>query len=111
MKKTCSLKVKCYAARLIDMNEYLDSFPGATLDDKIDVTELNEIFLNIVPNSWSKQAYVQGFGCESISFKKAVNMFERIEIAESIYGGVVEYSYKNLPKHMPTMMVTAVIRE
>ena len=45
-------------------------------------------------NSWSKQAYGKGFYCGSILFKKAVNMFEHMEIAESIYKGVVEPSYK-----------------
>ena len=83
------LKVRCYAARLIHLNEYLASFLGGTLADKIDVTELNAVVLNIMPNSWSKEAYVQGFDWKSISFKKVVNMFERREIAESIYKGVV----------------------
>ena len=46
-----------------------------------------------MPNSWSKQAYVQGFDCEYITFKKSVNMFERMEIAKSIYKVVVEPSY------------------
>ena len=36
-------------------------------------------------NSWYKQVYVQGFDCETISFKKAVNIFERMEIVEIIY--------------------------
>ena len=62
MKKLCSLKVRCYAEPLIDLNEYLSSFPGATLADKMDVTELNEIILNSMPTSWSKKAYIQGFG-------------------------------------------------
>ena len=43
------------------MTESLDSFPGATLSDKIGVTEFNEIISNSMPNIWSKQAYVQGF--------------------------------------------------
>ena len=51
-----------------------------------------------MPNSWSKQAYVQGFYCESITFKKAVNMFEHMEIVESIYEGIVEPSYKQFTK-------------
>ena len=51
-----------------------------TLADKMDVTELNGIILNIMPNSWFKQVYVQGFDCESISLKNAVNMFEHMEI-------------------------------
>ena len=46
-----------------------------------------------MPNSWSRQTYVQLFDCESITFQKAVNMFERIEIAQSIYEGVLEPSY------------------
>ena len=66
------------------------------MTDKIGVTELNNILLNSMPNSWSKQAYVQDFDCESISFTKAVNMFELMEIAESIYEGVVTTSYKKL---------------
>ena len=41
MKKTRTLPVRRYAARLIDLNEYLDSFPGTTLNYKIGVTELN----------------------------------------------------------------------
>ena len=53
------------------------------------------IFLNNITNSWSKQAHVQGFGCEPIHFKAAVNMFEHMEIAEYIFDGVVEpYSKK-----------------
>ena len=33
------------------------------------------------------------FDCGTISFKKDVNIFERMEIAESIYEGVVSPSY------------------
>ena len=94
MKKLRILTVRSYAARLIDLNEYLLSFPGVTLTDKIGVTKLNEILIKIMPNSWSKQAYVQGFDCGSITFKKAINIFERMEISEFIYEGIVEPSYK-----------------
>ena len=38
-----------------------------------------------MPNSWSKEAYVQLYYCEYIYFLKAVNVFERMYIAESIY--------------------------
>ena len=50
-------------------------------------------------NIWSKKSYVQGFYCEYISFLKSVNMFEIMEITESVYKGVVEPSYKK-----PTMV-------
>ena len=42
-----------------------------------------------MPNSWSRQAYVKGFDCESITLKSDVNMFECTEIAESIYEGAL----------------------
>ena len=64
--------------------------------DKIGVTELNVILLNSIPNIWYKQAHVKVFDCNYIYFKNAVNMFERMEIAESIYEGVVTTSYKKL---------------
>ena len=69
IKKTSILTLRHYVACLIDLNEYLASFPGATLTDKFCVTELDEILLNSMPNSWSKQAYLQDFYCESITFK------------------------------------------
>ena len=41
MKKTRSLNVRYYVARLIDLNYYLASFLEDTLTDKVGVTELN----------------------------------------------------------------------
>ena len=55
IKKPRSLTVRRYAARLIYLNEYLASFPGANLTDKIGVTDLNEILLNSTHNRWYKQ--------------------------------------------------------
>ena len=55
MKKTCALTVRSYAARLIDLNEYLESFLGSTFNDKINVTKLSEIILNSMLNSWYRQ--------------------------------------------------------
>ena len=39
------------------------------------MVDLNEILLNIMLNSWSKQSYVQVFDCEIFNLKEAVNMF------------------------------------
>ena len=86
--KTRGLKVRQYVNNYTDLNEYLASFPGEKLSEKIGVTELNEIFINSMLNSWSKVAYVQGFECEYITFKKLVSMFEWTEIADSIYAGL-----------------------
>ena len=61
--------------------------------DTIGVTEISEILLNSMPNSWYKQPYVWGFCCESIYFKNSVNMFESMKISKSIYEGVVTPFY------------------
>ena len=60
-----------------------------------------------MPNSWSKQAYVQGFDWKSITFKEYVSLFERMEIAGYIYEGVVQPSYKKLLGQIPTVLVIA----
>ena len=69
MRKMRGLKVRRYAARLIDLNEYLYLLPGAQLTESISVREINGILLNSMPNIWSKQAYVHGFDCKYITFK------------------------------------------
>ena len=63
---------------MIDINEYLDAFPGAKASKNINGTGFNEIILNITSNAWSKKAYVQGFDCETINFEKAINMFKQM---------------------------------
>ena len=77
------------------MNIYFPS--GETLADRIGESKFNEILLNSIDKSCYKQAYFHGFGfyCKYILFKKDVNMFESMEIPESIYKGVVSPSYKN----------------
>ena len=59
-----------------------------------------------MPNSCSKQEYVQVFDLGYITFKKAVNMFEHMDITEYIYEGVVEPSYNKILGKIPTVMVT-----
>ena len=79
--------------------------------DNMGITELDNISLNSMTNSWSKQAYVQGFYCETIYFKKAVNIFERMETAEDIYEGAVTPYLKKLPGQNPTVLDSLGIRE
>ena len=49
MSILCGLKVRHYANRLIDPNEYLDLFPGSKLTEIIGMTELNSFFLIACP--------------------------------------------------------------
>ena len=67
MRKMSGLNVRLYAARMIDINEYLSVLPGAKASDKICGMELNEVLFNSMPNIWIRHACVQGFVCESIT--------------------------------------------
>ena len=51
------------------------------------------------------------FYCESISFKNDINMFERMEISESIYEGMVSPSYKKILGQTPNVLDSVGIRE
>ena len=51
--------------------------------------DLDEILLKSMPNRWSNQAYMQGSDCKYITLKASINMFELMEISESICGGGV----------------------
>ena len=50
-------------------NEYLSVFPWGKSINKIGETEFNKIILDGMPNGWSKQACVQGFNSETITYK------------------------------------------
>ena len=52
IKKQCGLKVGRYAAHKIDPNYHLAVFSGENITDNVCMTELDEILLNILPNSW-----------------------------------------------------------
>ena len=91
MKYLCGLKVRCYTDSMIDPNDYLYVFPWSKASDKTCETEWNKSLLNIMPNIWNRQAYMQRFDCETIT-KKSINMFERMLIAEYIYEVVIETS-------------------
>ena len=67
MRKPRKLKLRCYADRMIDINYYSAVFLVAKASDHIGDTELNKIRLDVMPNRWSKQLYLQGFYCETIT--------------------------------------------
>ena len=48
-----------------------------------------------MPKIWIKKACVQVFNFESITFKEDFNMFECMEVSESVYEVLVETSYNN----------------
>ena len=85
IKKSRGLKLILYDDYMIGINYHFSTLHGTKASDKICETEMNKILLKIMPNSWSIQSYVHFFYCESITLQKLINMFEPIEISQSIY--------------------------
>ena len=76
MRNKDELKMGCYTAFMVNLNEYLTVLPVGNENYKISDMELNEIILNSMTNGRSKQSCVKGFNCKTITFNKYVNMFE-----------------------------------
>ena len=66
MRKPHGLQVRRYSDCMIDPNEYLAVFYGAKANELFCETGFNEK-LNTMHNSCIRQAYMQGFYCESIT--------------------------------------------
>ena len=75
MRNPIKLKIRRYAAHLIELNEYLNIFPGSNMNNKIGGTELNEILLHNVSHGWGDQDFRWGFDFKYVPLKKATNMF------------------------------------
>ena len=82
-RKPRELKVRRYAYRMINLNEYLAVFPESKSSEKIADTE----FQMSGSGNLTYRVLIVNL------FKRTVNIFERMEIAEYIYEGVVEPSY------------------
>ena len=94
MSKPRGLKNRRYADCLIDLNEYLDFIFGLSLSETIGVTELNENCLTVCLVFGASKGMCRVSTASLLLFKKSVNMFERMDISESVYEGAVEPSYK-----------------
>ena len=69
IRKLLGLKMIKYASCLICIDHYLGAFSRIKSGVSIVDMELDEFILSCMPNWCSKQVYVQGFGCETITFK------------------------------------------
>ena len=84
MRNPRELKVRNYALRMVELIEYLAIFSDAQESEEIRETELNEIIFHTTPNGWISQCEMHGFYFEAVTFKKNINIFGNIEIAENI---------------------------
>ena len=94
MRNTLELKVICYVAFIIEINEYFATLPGVKASYKIGDMGLNDIILNSMSNGWSKKVYVQIFDCEYIPFKNLSICLKAWKLRNLSMKGLVEPSHK-----------------
>ena len=75
MRKPQDLQFKIFMERLTNLNNYLPLFPGSNAAKNMDPEAFNNILLHTVPNSWARQAYIQGWDFEGRSYKETCDMF------------------------------------
>ena len=85
MRKPRSINFKRFAARLMEISNFLLLSPGLDVSKKITHEELNEILLHAVPNAWAKQSYLRGWYFEMKTYKETCTLFEIMEISEQVY--------------------------
>ena len=103
MRKPRDIIFKIFTARLTEINNFLPIFPVLDATKNIPPKEINEILIYALPNSWSKQAYLQGWDFKMKTFRETCAIFDLMEISEQVYKGQT-HSKKYLG-HMPTMTV------
>ena len=69
-------------------------FPWSKASNKIGDTELDENISHSTTDGWIRLEYVQGFYFEVVTFKQSIKMFEKIEIADNIFEGILDPYYK-----------------
>ena len=78
-RKPWDLQLNIFVARLTELNNLLQIFPGSSVAKKMNPEELNEILIHAVPNSWAQQSYIQEWDFEEQSYKETCNIFEHTE--------------------------------
>ena len=68
------LNIQNYAEWLYNMKKRLSLLPGGEKSKKTGKDEINNTILNIPPNIWDKQAYLQGFNFNADTYQMATNI-------------------------------------
>lgn len=96
MRKPKDMSTRSFAARLSEMNAYLEHFPPHEENQELDNEEVIDILEFGVPNAWQKNMVLQGFDPMIHSITEFVAFCERHEFTE----GTVDNSdnHKAKPK-------------
>ena len=65
---------------MIDINEYLDTFPGVKSGDNIDETEFNGIILDSIPNGWNNYDWVEGLIVKLFLLKRLLTCLNEFKL-------------------------------
>ena len=106
MKKLHGLKVIRYADCMIYLNEYLSMLPREKASYNFFEMELNAILLKRMPKIWNRQAYVQGFYCETITKEICKHVWTHGNNRIYLWR-CCRFFYKTLLRQIPTVLVTA----
>ena len=87
MRNSRGLNLWIFSARLQEVNNFLPQFPGSDKCKNIPQGELKEILLYAGPHGCAKQAMMFGLDFVGDSFCAELEIFKRMEVAESIYEG------------------------
>ena len=82
MRKPRDMKTRAYVARVNEINAYLRLFPPFDPDQELPDDKLMDIFEYSIPNTWQKQATIQGFDIMQHTPSEFVEFCERLESVE-----------------------------
>jgi hypothetical protein len=82
MRKPREMTTRAFAARVAELNTYLEEFPPFEANQELDDPEIMDILENGVPGTWSKNMVLQGFDPVESTITEFVAFCERHEYTE-----------------------------
>lgn len=91
VRKPATMKTREYAARIVEINNYLPSFPpstvGGAVPTKLDDDELVDLMEFGIPRTWQRAMVLQDFDPTDASIQDFIAFCERMERVELADGG------------------------
>jgi hypothetical protein len=98
MRKPREMTTRAFAARVAELNAYLEEFPPFEDNQELDDTEIMDILENGVPNTWSKNMVLQGFDPLENTASDFVAFCERHEFTEGTLDNSKDSNKEAKPK-------------
>jgi hypothetical protein len=92
------MTTRAFAARVAELNAYLEELPPFKDNQELDDTEIMDILENGVPNTWLKNMVLQGFHPMESSVTDFVAFCGRHELTEGTLDNSMEPNKETKPK-------------